>query len=165
MFELLLMQDLRCYTHCVLLLHLIAHLWAYEIRSSYLAQIGFVCCHWPNESGSWGVPPLVPLRGRVFRPICVAIWHPRRCRRRSTGGRRPSALISIGRPHEHEIMSGWQKYVYSCPHPPPPGVAMPMRSPARAWMVVLPGRRWGSEPSPGISQFSPRAPGSPPANP
>ena len=52
------------------------------------------------------------------------------------------------------------------PYPPPPGVSMRTTSPARSVTVTLSGRRVARDGSPpGSSQFSPDAPGSPPASP
>lgn len=52
------------------------------------------------------------------------------------------------------------------PQPPPPGVSIRRTSPAFSWIVHLSGRRSARFSSPpGRSQFSPTAPGSPPAKP
>lgn len=52
------------------------------------------------------------------------------------------------------------------PQPPPPGVSMRRTSPARSSTVPLSSSRWARDSSPpGSSQFSPVAPGSPPARP
>lgn len=57
-------------------------------------------------------------------------------------------------------------YRYSSPHPPPPGVSIRSTSPARTRMVHLSGSRSARLSSPpGNSQFSPGAPGPPPASP
>ena len=52
------------------------------------------------------------------------------------------------------------------PHPPPPGVSIRTTSPAETRIVHLSGRRSAHDSSPsGSSQFSPTAPGPPPARP